>query len=256
MAFNSPSLAVSAPAPSAATTDTVAHEVSASGDLLLTCGPRVWRVRGWQKQRQPEVMKVNVQVRDSLSGAFHVDSLDMYHARSRQNYVSTAAAELACEQSVIKRECGRLLLLLEQKQDETRQSETTDNSTAVTMDADDEAAALALLKSPDLAARITDDLAACGVVGEATNLLTGYLGSATSFTTGMLAPGRGVLANTGIAMGGAFGKFAPMAAGKILGNDPVPEFIYELGGGAVSEFTNGIIKDLNTPQSPEQKEKK
>lgn len=31
-----------------------------------------------------------------------------------------------------------------------------------------------------------------------------YLGSATSFTTGMMAPGRGVLANTGIAMGGAF----------------------------------------------------
>lgn len=172
---NGPSLAVPASAPSASTTGTVAHEVSASGDLLLTCGPRVWRVRGWQKQRQPEVMKVNVQVRDSLSGAVHVDSLDMYHARSRQNYVSTAATELACEQSVIKRECGRLLLLLEQKQDEARQSEATDNRTAITMNADDEAAALALLKSPDLAARITDDLAACGVVGESTNLLTGYL---------------------------------------------------------------------------------
>ncbi|HFO9838720.1 TPA: VENN motif pre-toxin domain-containing protein, partial [Escherichia coli] len=89
-----------------------------------------------------------------------------------------------------------------------------------------------------------------------------YLGSATSFTTGMMAPGRGVLANTGIAMGGAFftdgpntaslagagigaglggafGKYAPTAVGKILGNDPVPGFIYELGGGAVSEFTNG-----------------
>ncbi|ELS7775139.1 toprim domain-containing protein, partial [Escherichia coli] len=172
---NSPSLAVSAPAPLASTTDTVAHEVNASGDLLLTCGPRVWRVRGWQKQRQPDAMKVNVQVRDSLTGAFHVDSLDMYHARSRQSYVSTAATELACEQSVIKRECGRLLLLLEQKQDEAREAETTDNSTAVTMNADDEAAALELLKSPDLTARITDDLAACGVVGESTNLLTGYL---------------------------------------------------------------------------------
>ncbi|ELS8110062.1 toprim domain-containing protein [Escherichia coli] len=172
---NSPSLAVPAPAPSASTTDTVAHEVNASGDLQLTCGPRVWRVRGWQKQRQPETMKVSVQIRDSLTGAFHVDSLDMYHARSRQSYVSTAATELACEQSVIKRECGRLLLLLEQKQDEAREAETTDNSTAVTMNADDEAAALELLKSPDLTARITDDLAACGVVGESTNLLTGYL---------------------------------------------------------------------------------
>ncbi|EEX2895810.1 filamentous hemagglutinin, partial [Escherichia coli] len=106
-----------------------------------------------------------------------------------------------------------------------------------------------------------------------------YLGSATSFTTGMMAPGRGVLANTGIAMGGAFftdgpntaslagagigaglggafGKYAPTAVGKILGNDPVPGFIYELGGGAVSEFTNGIIKDFNNPQVPEKKENK
>lgn len=172
---NSPSLAVSASAPSATTTDTVAHEVNASGDLLLTSGPRVWRVRGWQKQRQPETMKVNVQVRDSLTGAFHVDSLDMYHARSRQSYISTAATELACESSVIRRECGRLLLLLEQKQDEARQSDATGSCNAVTMSTEDEAAALALLKSPDLATRITDDLAACGVVGESTNLLTGYL---------------------------------------------------------------------------------
>ncbi|EOA8081371.1 hypothetical protein [Escherichia coli] len=44
--------------------------------------------------------------------------------------------------------------------------------------------------------------------------------------------------------------------GKILGNDPVPGFIYELGGGAVSEFTNGIIKDFNNPQAPEKKENK
>lgn len=163
------------PAMTQTSPEAVSYEVSASGDLLLTSGPRVWRVRGWQKRGLPEVMKVNVQVRDSLTGTFHVDSLDMYHARSRQSYISTAATELACDASVIKRECGRLLLLLEQKQDETRQSETTDNSTAVTMNADDEAAALELLKSPDLVSRITDDLAACGVVGESTNLLTGYL---------------------------------------------------------------------------------
>ncbi|MCT6144229.1 hypothetical protein MTQ80_20690, partial [Escherichia coli] len=39
-----------------------------------------------------------------------------------------------------------------------------------------------------------------------------YLGSATSFTTGMMAPGRGVLANTGIAMGGAFFTDGPNTA--------------------------------------------
>ena len=105
-----------------------------------------------------------------------------------------------------------------------------------------------------------------------------YLGSATSFTTGMLAPGRGVLANTGIAMGGAFftdgpnttslagagigaglggafGKYAPTAVGKILGNDPVPGFIYDFWGGVASEFSSGLIKDLNKPKDTSEEKK-
>ena len=158
--------------------DAVACEQTDSGELLMRCGPRVWRVRGWQKNTLSEVMKVNVQVRDETTGAFHVDSLDMYHAKQRQTYIATAAVELACEPSVIKRECGRLLLMLEQKQDE-QQRVTAETSSAVTVSADDEAAALELLKSPDLASRIVNDLASCGVVGESTNLLTGYL-AATS----------------------------------------------------------------------------
>ena len=61
-----------------------------------------------------------------------------------------------------------------------------------------------------------------------------------SFTDG---PNTASLAGAGIGagLGGAF-EVCPTAVGKILGNDPVPGFIYELGGGAVSEFTNGIIR--------------
>jgi DNA primase len=165
-------------APAAATP--VACEVTPAGELLLRSGPRVWRVRGWQKNTLSEVMKVNVQVLDESTGAFHVDSFDMYHAKQRQAYVSTAASELACEVTVIKRECGRVLLALEQKQDEQRQAaDSAQASVAVTVSGDDEQAALELLKSPDLAERIVADLAACGVVGESSNLLTGYL-AATS----------------------------------------------------------------------------
>ncbi|PEG62914.1 hypothetical protein CRH15_20880 [Lelliottia amnigena] len=57
---------------------------------------------------------------------------------------------------------------------------------------EDEAAALALLKSPDLAARITADMAACGVVGESTNLLTGYLAAVSRKTVWI--PARSALA--------------------------------------------------------------
>lgn len=160
--------------PLSAETAPIPGEVTSSGELLMRCGPRVWRVRGWQKNTVPDVMKVNVQVRDEASGAFHVDQLDMYHAKQRQSYINVAAVELGCEQSVIKREAGRLLLMLEQKQDEAqRQSEQEKPS--VTVSGEDEAAALELLKSPDLAERVVNDLASCGVVGESSNLLTGYL---------------------------------------------------------------------------------
>nr|WP_154325006.1 CHC2 zinc finger domain-containing protein [Pantoea sp. 201603H] len=171
---NIPSLAVRA----ASQAEAVVHEVTPSGELLLRSGPRVWRVRGWQKNALPEVMKVNVQVLDESTGAFHVDSFDMYHAKQRQGYVATAASELECEPAVIKRECGRVLLCLEQQQEEVQRA-GVETSAAVTVSAEDEAAALALLRSPDLAERIVNDLASCGVVGEATNLLTGYL-AATS----------------------------------------------------------------------------
>lgn len=161
-----------------AVVDAVPCEQTDSGELLMRCGPRVWRVRGWQKNTLSEVMKVNVQARDESTGAFHVDSLDMYHAKQRQTYIATAAVELTCESSVIKRECGRLLLMLEQKQDEQQRQAEQENP-SVTVSGEDEAAALELLKSPELASRIVNDLASCGVVGESTNLLTGYL-AATS----------------------------------------------------------------------------
>ena len=167
-------------APQPAATSLIACETTPAGELLLRSGPRQWRVRGWQKNTLSEVMKVNVQVLDESTGAFHVDQLDMYHAKQRQAFVSTAANELACELAVIKRECGRVLLALEQQQDERqRTAEAESAPAAVTVSGDDEAAALALLKSPDLAERIVADLASCGVVGESANLLTGYL-AATS----------------------------------------------------------------------------
>ncbi len=178
---NIPSLAAQpALQPAQQPAETIACETLPSGELLLRSGSRVWRVRGWQKNLLPEVMKVNVRVLDETSGAFHVDQLDMYHAKQRMAFVSTAANELACELSIIKREAGRVLLLLEQQQDKLRQeAEQESAATGVTLNAEEEAAALELLKSPELAERIVADLATCGVVGESTNLLTGYL-AATS----------------------------------------------------------------------------
>ena len=150
-----------------------------TGELLLTLADRAWRVRGWHKNLSPEQMRVNVQVRrlgvDGGAEAYHVDTLDMYAARGRAAYIKQAALELGLPDDDIKRDMGQILLRLEALQDDAIRAHAKPQSAVPVMSFDDEAAALALLKAPDLVTRIVADMHACGVVGEGSNLLAGYL---------------------------------------------------------------------------------
>ncbi|MCP3721394.1 CHC2 zinc finger domain-containing protein [Paraburkholderia sp. CNPSo 3281] len=146
---------------------------TASGELLFTFGERVWRIRGWQKNLGPEQMRVNAQVRRGDS--YHVDTLDVYSAKARAVYLKTAAVELGSQEDTLKRDLGRVLLKLETLQDEAIRATLAPKEKGVTLDAVEHAAALDWLKAPDLIARLEADMARCGVVGESTNLLAGYL---------------------------------------------------------------------------------
>ena len=136
---------------------------------------RRWRVRGLPKNLAVGVLKVNVMV-SADDGRFHVDTLDLYAARARAVFVQQAASELSIADGVLKTDLGRVLLKLEALQDEAiREALAPKEPTAPSMTEADQAEALALLKSPELMARIVDDFDACGVVGERTNKLVGYL---------------------------------------------------------------------------------
>jgi DNA primase len=143
------------------------------GELLFTFDERVWRIRGWQKNLGPEQMRVNAQVR--RDDAYHVDTLDVYSAKARGLFLKAAAVELGNQEETLKRDLGRVLLKLETLQDEAIRATLAPKETGVTLDAVEHAAALEWLKAPDLIARLEADMARCGVVGEATNLLAGYL---------------------------------------------------------------------------------
>ena len=154
-------------------------EQTAKGELLLTLGDRHWRIRGWQKNLSPEQMRVNVQVRrdasDKADAAYYVDTLDVYSAKQRAVYIKQAAVELGVTDDAIKRDLGRVMLKLEALQDAAITQALTPRDVVPKLSDSDEAAALDLLKSPDLTARLVADMERCGVVGEATNLLAGYL---------------------------------------------------------------------------------
>ncbi|WP_132459478.1 DNA primase, partial [Samsonia erythrinae] len=150
----------------------VVVDVLPNGELEIALSGQQWRIRGMASVKAGSgVMKVNAQVLDTESGVVFADSVDMMSARSRAGYARLAASELGLAESDIKRHLGRVLLALESH---LSQPETGDN-TAPELDDAAKADALALLRDPNLIGRLTDDLAACGVVGESTNLVAGYL---------------------------------------------------------------------------------
>jgi len=147
-------------------------------EIVLRFDARRWRVRGLPKNLAVGVLKVNLMV--GTDDSFHVDTFDLYAARAREHFLARAAAELHVPEHTLKGELGRVLLKLEQLQDEAVAKALEPQGPAVpTMTEKEREAALGLLRAPDLMARIVADFDACGVVGEATNKLVGYL-AATS----------------------------------------------------------------------------
>jgi hypothetical protein len=169
-----PGPVTAAPAPSI----DVAVEVRGE-DIFLQQGERRYRVRGLNKNMSYELLKVNVLVSGKTprnESAFHVDTLDLYSARQRSGFTKQAAEELGIKEEVLRRDLGRVLLKLEELQDEQIKQALAPKEPEVKLTDEERAEALALLRDPRLLERIVEDFARCGVVGEETNKLVGYLG--------------------------------------------------------------------------------
>jgi DNA primase len=163
------------PAPAAA--DDPAPVMS-GGEASWRFGERGWRVRGLDKASSFEALRANVMASalDGAGGArFHVDTIDLYSARARAAFIAAAAAELGAEPDVIKKDLGRVLLACERLADEAVTAAQAPAAGPPPMSEADRAAALALLRDPGLAGRITADFARAGMAGEAANCLVGYL---------------------------------------------------------------------------------
>jgi DNA primase catalytic core len=166
--------------PTAAPAPVIDMPVEMRGDdIFLMQGDRRYRIRGLNKNMSYELLKVNVLVSGRTprgESAFHVDTLDLYSARQRGVFTKQAAEELGLKEEVVRRDLGRVLLKLEELQDEQIKQTLAPKEEAVTISDEDRADAMALLRDPKLLDRIVDDFARCGIVGEETNKLVGYLG--------------------------------------------------------------------------------
>ena len=154
-------------------------EVKIDGEEIhVMMNARKYRVLGLFKNTSLGVMKVNVKVSGrNLRGeqCWHGDTLDMELARQRAAFVKQAAHELAVKEEAIQSETGRLWTVLEDLQREHLKKTLETPREEVILTAEEQAAALDLLRDPKLLERVLADFDRCGVVGEETNKTVSYL---------------------------------------------------------------------------------
>jgi len=156
-----------------------APEVEIDGEeIVVTIGPRTYRVLNLEKCTTRGKMQVNVKVSgQNVRGeyCYHGDTLDMESFLRRAAFIKQAAHELAVKEETIHREVGQLWTVLTEQQREMLRKTLTPAEEKSGMTAEEEAAALDLLRDPRLLDRVLEGFDKCGAVGEETNKRIAYL---------------------------------------------------------------------------------
>ena len=146
-------------------------------DAEIIYGSRSYRLRGIEKINALDHLKL--QIRVTMNNTFFMDTLDLVSNRQRQQFVKESAKEFECEESVIKRDMGQLLLEVETfvEQSLISKEPASKGSEVPSMTEEEQVEALAFLKDPKLLNQILKDFETIGLIGEEHNKLVGYLAS-------------------------------------------------------------------------------
>lgn len=90
------------------------------GEVVITLGDRRYRVRGLERNTSLDILKVNLLA--SRGESFHVDTLDLYSAPKRGSFIKQLASELGLSPAAAKQDLGKVLLKLEELQDQAMSS--------------------------------------------------------------------------------------------------------------------------------------
>ncbi len=144
-----------------------------ASSVTITREDRSYKIRGLEKNMSSLSLRVSIAV--SRLERMHLDTVDLMRSSARQAFVKAAALELFCEEETIKIDLGRILLQLEDLRNLQIEAAKRIGPAIPAMTEAQQEEAMQLLRSPNLIERIVHDLDACGMVGEASNKLVGYL---------------------------------------------------------------------------------
>jgi len=142
-------------------------------EIIIRLGDRKWRIRGLSRNMSYNHLKVNILI--SVKEKFFADTLDMYSSRLRSLFCRQAAVDLGLKADIIKNDLGKVFLKLEQIQDEQIKETLEPKKVDVVLTEKEIQESLAFLKDKQLLKRILSDFEKCGVAGEESNKLIGYL---------------------------------------------------------------------------------
>jgi hypothetical protein len=123
-----------------------------------------------------DALRVNIKV--EASGGHHLDTFDLYSAKSRASFVGCCRKIFEAEEGELHKELNRIIAELERAQGGMIDGKAAGEKMAdepPPMTAEEEAEALAALRRPSLLEDITKDMEALGYVGEEHNKTVGYL---------------------------------------------------------------------------------
>jgi DNA primase catalytic core len=115
-------------------------------EVVLTCADRSYRVRGLAKNTAYDALKISLRL--ACGSAWHLDTLDLAQAKQRAAFVQAASEETGIKADVLKRDVGRVLLKLEELQEQRLRAQVAPEPVAVKMTDAEREAALAFLRDP------------------------------------------------------------------------------------------------------------
>ena len=143
------------------------------GTYHLAFASRTWHVKGLAAFG---VDRLRINLRVDQGSRFHVDTFDLYSARSRQAFIEASVKALRLDESehaVIADEIALVIAALEKERLSLRQQGKGEATEPAVMSASDREEALAFLRG-DIVEALKADFLAMGCVGEETALLIGY----------------------------------------------------------------------------------
>ena len=152
---------------------TLQVDTSADGSMLFAIDDREYRVRGLSPVG---LERLRVNVRLTINGSFHLDTIDLYQARARALFAQGAAKLCGVGEQQVSADLLQMIEKLEAARLQMRKNgDDGGREHDAPMTPDERAAGLAYLKDPKLTERIVEDFRKCGLVGERATVLTAYL---------------------------------------------------------------------------------